>query len=457
MSFSHPSQGAQVFAAMVVIAIVLLWLSLRIRRRERLVRDLPTSKVQGVFIGLVELSVTAESEKPLTSYLGGRLCVHYSYRVDEHWRRTVSEAYTDDKGQPQTRTRVEEGWKTIAAGGAAEPFYGRDETGVILIRPEGAKFEGVGFFDRTVTKGDPLYATKATPIAVPDSTGERRFAEEGIPLHAPIFVVGQARERDDVVAPEIAASKAAAVFLISTRSKKGVEVSYAVYSWLAWAGGLAASALGGFLAVKALRPAWAPVSGALGLGALFLAAWAAGWALMVFNSLVGLRARVRQGWSLIEVELKRRHDLIPNLAVAVAGLSSHEASVQTAVAALRAQLTATRPGEPGPDISGVAGVVRAVAEKYPNLVAQEGFSRLQKQLVETEQRIALTRTYYNDIAAQFATRVAQVPDAWLAAAGGIRAEPLLQAADFERAPVSVNLATAPSAQAGSVAGGPDRS
>jgi len=165
MSFSHPSQGAQVFAAMVVIAIVLLWLSLRIRRRERLVRDLPTSKVQGVFIGLVELSVTAESEKPLTSYLGGRLSVHYSYRVDEHWRRTVSEAYTDDKGQPQTRTRVEEGWKTIAAGGAAEPFYGRDETGVILIRPEGAKFEGVGFFDRTVTKGDPLYATKATPIA----------------------------------------------------------------------------------------------------------------------------------------------------------------------------------------------------------------------------------------------------------------------------------------------------
>jgi hypothetical protein len=445
MSISHPSQGAQVLAAMAVIAIVLLWLTLRIRRRERLVRDLPTSKVQGVFIGLVELNVTAESEKPLTGFLSGQLCVQYAYRVDEHWSRTVSEAYTDDKGQPQTRTRVEEGWKTIASGAAAEPFYGRDETGVILIRPDGAKFEGAGLFDRTVTRGDPLYATKATPISVPDSTGKRRFVEEGVPLHAPVFLVGQARERGDVVAPEIAASKDAAMFLISTRSKKGVEVSYAVYSWLAWAGGLAASAAAGFLAVKAFHPAWAPAAGALGLGAAYLAAWAAGWALMAFNSLVGLRARVRQGWSLVEVELKRRHDLIPNLASAVAGLSSHEASVQTAVAALRAQLTATRQGEPGPDISGVAGVVRAVAEKYPNLTAQEGFSRLQKQLVETEQRIALARTYYNDIATQFATRVAQVPDAWLAAAGAIRAEPLLQAADFERAPVSVNLSTAPSA------------
>jgi hypothetical protein len=149
---------------------------------------------------------------------------------------------------------------------------------------------------------------------------------------------------------------------------------------------------------------------------------------------------VRQGWSLIDVELKRRHDLIPGLAAAVAALSSHEASVQSAVAALRAQETATRAGDPGADFAGVAGTLRAVAEKYPNLVAQEGFGRLSGQLVETEQRIALARTYYNDIAAHFATRVAQIPDAWLAALGGIRAEPLLAAAGFERAPVKVSLA-----------------
>jgi hypothetical protein len=414
-----------------LVAIVLLWLSLRFRRRERLVRDLPTSKVQGVFIGLVELGVSAESEKPLVSFLGEKLCVHYSYRVDEHWSRTVSETTTDDKGQAQTRTRVEEGWKTIAAGGASEPFYGQDDTGVILVRPDGAKVEAAAFLDQTVPRGHPLYLGKAPPVGVPDSTGRRRFVEEGIPLHAPVFIVGQARERADVVAPEIAASKDAPMFLISVHSKRGVQTNYALASWLAWVGGL-----------RAVRPSWGPALGMGAAAALFLGAWASCWVWMAFNSLVNLRARVRQGWSLVDVELKRRNDLIPNLASVVAGLGSHEASVQEAVAALRSQLTATRPGEPGPDIGGMAGTVRAVAEKYPNLVAEEGFVRLQKQLVETEQRIALARTYYNDIATQFATRVGQVPDTWLASAAGIRPEPLLGVADFERAPVEVNLSTA---------------
>ncbi len=442
MAFGHPSQGEQVLIAMAVATVVLLWVSLRMRRRERLVRDLPDSKVQGVFIGLVELNVTAESEKPLTSFLSGQICVQYSYRVDEEWRHTVTETSTDDKGQSQTKERVVTEWKTIATGGAAEPFYGKDDTGAILIRPEGAKFQSLNFLDQTVPQGHPLYLRGATPIGLNGSTGRRRFVEEGIPLHAPVFIVGHAREREDVVAPEIAAHKGDEMYLISAQPKKGIQILYGVYSWLAWLGGLAASAFAGWLAPKALNPSLSPKVLVAGTVGLYLIAWATGWAWMVFNSLVGLRARVRQGWSLIEVELKRRNDLIPNLASAVSGLSSHEAGVQTAVASLRAQLSATRPGEPGPDIGGVAGTVRAVAEKYPNLTAQEGFSRLQKQLVETEQRIALARTYYNDIATQFATRLGQVPDTWLASAGGFRPEPLLQDAGFERAPVTVNLSTA---------------
>ena len=273
---------------------------------------------------------------------------------------------------------MEEGWKTVAAGGASEPFYGRDDTGVILVRPEGAKVEAAAFFDQTVSRGHPLYLGKAPVAGVPDSTGRRRFVEEGIPLHAPVFIMGQVRERADVVAPEIAASKDAPMFLISTHSKKGVQTSYALYSWLAWLGGLGASAAAGFLFLRPVRPSWPPAVGIGAAAAVFLVAWASCWVWMVFNSLVNLRARVRQGWSLVDVELKRRNDLIPNLAGVVAGLGSHEASVQTAVAALRSQLTATRPGEPGPDIGGVAGTVRAVAERYPNLVAQEGFVRLQK-------------------------------------------------------------------------------
>jgi hypothetical protein len=88
----------------------------------------------------------------------------------------------------------------------------------------------------------------------------------------------------------------------------------------------------------------------------------------------------------------------------------------------------------------VAAALRAVVEKYPELIAQESFARLQRELVETEQRIALARIYYNDIATQFATRLEQVPDRWVARLGGMRPEALLQAENFERATVQVKFA-----------------
>ena len=174
------------------------------------------------------------------------------------------------------------------------------------------------------------------------------------------------------------------------------------------------------------------------LGYLFL--WASVWVWMVFNSIVGLRQRVRQGWSLIDVQLKRRHDLIPNLVAAVSGLTAHEQATQTALAALRAQASATPPGVSGPDYAGLAGALRVVVEKYPQLTAQESFTRLQHALVETEQRVALARTYYNDIATHFATRLEQVPDRWVARLGAMRPEPLLAAENFERAAVTVKFA-----------------
>jgi hypothetical protein len=161
---------------------------------------------------------------------------------------------------------------------------------------------------------------------------------------------------------------------------------------------------------------------------------------MVFNSLIGLRQRVRQGWSLVDVQLKRRHDLLPSLAAAVSALGSHEQSVQSGLAALRAQLEATAPGMAGPDFEGLAGRVRVIAERYPALVAQAGFAQLHEQLVETEQRIALARTYYNDIATHFATRLERVPDRWVASLAAMRREPLLVAENFERAPVTVEFA-----------------
>ena len=161
---------------------------------------------------------------------------------------------------------------------------------------------------------------------------------------------------------------------------------------------------------------------------------------MAFNSLVGLRNRVQQAWSLIDVQLKRRHDLIPRLVDTVAALRTHEASTQVAVATLRGQLTATPPGVSGPDFSGCAPALRAVAEAYPNLKSNTAFLALQQQLIETEQRVALARAYFNDMATFLNTRLEIVPDRWIASLGAMRPQALLAATDFERASVHVMLA-----------------
>jgi hypothetical protein len=94
----------------------------------------------------------------------------------------------------------------------------------------------------------------------------------------------------------------------------------------------------------------------------------------------------------------------------------------------------------GPDFSGCAPTLRAVAEAYPNLKTDAAFLALQRQLVETEQRIALARSYFNDIATYLNTRREIIPDRWIAALGGVQPQALLAAEDFERAAVAVKLA-----------------
>ncbi|WP_162525213.1 LemA family protein [Rariglobus hedericola] len=419
-----------------LLAAACLWASLRLRRRQRLLHDLPTSKTLGVFIGMVELKGSAESEEPLSSHLAECPCVIYSWKVEEHWSRTVTS--TDSKGR--TTTRRESGWKTVDEGGQSIPFYLRDEEGVVLIRPEGASYELLTVFDQTVNDNEPLYYAKGPRHAVSHSDYRRRFTEQAIRLHAPVYIVGPARERDDIVAPEIAAQDDAPLYLISVRSEERVQSSLAGWSWFWWALGLIIAAVPLIILFVSEARDWqtSPENGGLLLTG-YLVVWSATWVWMVYNSLVGLRERVRQGASLIDVQLKRRHDLLPALTATIGGLGSHERTVQETLASLRAQTTATPRGAAGPDFAGVAAQLRVVIENYPALTAQTGFSALHDQLVETEQRIALARAYYNDIATQFATRLEIVPDRWVASLGSMKPEPLLAAAHFERAAVNVNF------------------
>lgn len=424
-----------------LLAALSLWAAFRAARRQRLVEDVPTSKTSGVFIGFVELQGTAEAETPLTSHLAAVPCVQYQWDVQEHWSRTVTETYTDSNGRTQTRTRRESGWTTVAAGSDSIPFYLQDDCGVLLIRPHGAAIEPTTVFEQTCGRSDPLYYGKGPLAAVSASDHRRRFVERAIPLHHPLYVIGQARERDDVVAAEIAADPHAPLFLISTRSEEQVRSSYqgAFWGWLIFGGVLAVA---GWVIRDLAEDTDVATRVPLYLLPVFGYALAAGlaWVWMVYNSLVELRHRVRQAWAQVDVQLKRRHDLIPNLIAIVQGLKEHEQELQRDLAELRAQLVAPPPGSAGPELHRVTDQLTVLVEQYPQLQSQRSFQELHENLVDTEQRIALARSYFNDMATFYNTRLERVPDRFVAGFAGLTPRPLLLAIDFEREPVQVALA-----------------
>jgi hypothetical protein len=415
--------------------------ALRGGKRKRLVDNLPTSKTTGVFIGLVELHGSAEAEQPLTSYLAEAGTVLYSWTVSESWSRVVTETYTDGDGNTQMRTRVESGWATVASGGESIPFYLQDEFGAVRIVPAGANLEAVTIFDVTCTPLNSLYYGKGPAFPVADSSFTRRFHETAIPLHQPIYVMGQAREREDVVAPEIAEDKSAPMFLISTRSEQEISSGFGGAFWGWGLAGLLPAVAGLIVHDVAMDfdlgqrwPLYLLTAFGYGL------ACAAGWSWMVYNSMIDLRQRVRQGWSQVDVQLKRRHDLIPNLVQAVSGYRDYERNLQTELAQLRTQLGATPPGVAGADYAACGGSVLAIAERFPELKADKSFAALQTSLIETEQRIALARGYFNEIATHYNTRLEQVPDRFIAALGHLQPQALLQASSFERQAVEVKFA-----------------
>jgi hypothetical protein len=416
----------------MVVALVCLVFALRAGSKKRLVDNIPTSKTTGVFIGLVELKGSAESESPVHGFLSGKPCVHHTWSVEEHWSRTVTETYRDSKGHTRTRTRRDSGWKTVASGGESSVFYLQDDCGVIRIVPEGAKIEPALVLQNTCTPLDPMYYGKGPATAVAHSDHRRRFSEHAIPLHAPIYVMGQSRERDDIVAPEIARSDQAPLFLISVRSEERVRLGYRITYWVLAVLGLVSTLAGLFIAKAA--PATCVLA-----GAGYLVAWMLGWLWMVYNSMVNLRQRVRQAWSNVDVELKRRYDLIPNLVRVVEAMRGHEQQTQETVARMRTQMDATAPGEPGPEPAGFARSLIALSESYPDLKANDTFLKLQDELVDTEHRIALARGYYNDIATFYNTRLEILPDRYVCAMGKLQPVGLLGANDFERVPVEVRL------------------
>lgn len=152
-----------------------------------------------------------------------------------------------------------------------------------------------------------------------------------------------------------------------------------------------------------------------------------GWTLFVFNRLVRLRNRASGSWSDIDVQLKRRHDLVGNLVEAVKGYAHHERQVLEKVAAARSSAEGARSrGQPGAagaaetELSGEMGKLFALAEAYPDLKASERFGDLQRSLTGVENDLQNARRYYNAIVRDLNTRIQSIPDLVVARILGFR-------------------------------------
>ena len=165
----------------------------------------------------------------------------------------------------------------------------------------------------------------------------------------------------------------------------------------------------------------------------------------MYNGLVRLRYRVKEAWSDIEVQLKRRYDLIPNLVESVKGYAKHETSAfENVTKARAAAMGAQTAGEHAATENMLTGALKslfAVAEAYPDLKANQNFLELQRELSDTENKIQAARRFYNGNVKDMNTRVEQFPTNLIANTFGFSKEEFfdLDEAPAEREPVKVQF------------------
>jgi LemA protein len=169
----------------------------------------------------------------------------------------------------------------------------------------------------------------------------------------------------------------------------------------------------------------------------------AGWFLMTYNSLVTLRNRVREAWSQIDVQLKRRASLIPNLVETVKGYAKHEKEVfENVTKARSAMMGAKDPHEAAAANDMLTGALKslfAVAEAYPNLKASENFKGLQDEISDTETKVAASRQFYNTNVLDLNNTIEMFPTALIAGMFGFKQEEFFKATEEDKKDIQVKF------------------
>jgi len=167
------------------------------------------------------------------------------------------------------------------------------------------------------------------------------------------------------------------------------------------------------------------------------------WLVFAYNGLVRLRNRAREAWADIDVQLKRRYDLIPNLVETVKGYAAHEKSVFEEVTEARARAMGAAPKDKSGAEDMLSGALKslfAVAENYPQLKANENFGKLQDELTDTEDKIQAARRFYNGMVRDLNTKIETFPTNLIARGFGFsKMEFFGDVSAEEREPVKVRF------------------
>lgn len=343
-------------------------------RVKRLIENLPTTPTTGVVIGLTELKGTARrAEKVLKARYTKQPCLWYRYRMEK--RRGSGK---DAK------------WVTVEKGEVGLPFWLEDQEGRILVRPYGA----------TVTAPETLDEEER-------NVWRREWRiDDGLEL----YVLGPARLwSPNDKALSIARSKEDPTYIITNEPEEQLKLAKA------WGGFflLNLSLIGGTGAVLALLGLRGFTAFDLFLAGLFPILYLSGLvALFIRNDLVWVRQRMERALAMIDVALKKRADLVPNLVASVRAYLAHEKGLHERIAAMRAVSSGTMEERERTSIRQRegAGAFLSAVEKYPALKGSPMVLDLQKRLVQIENEIAFARSAYNDAVERYNTRIQSFPE-----------------------------------------------
>ena len=167
------------------------------------------------------------------------------------------------------------------------------------------------------------------------------------------------------------------------------------------------------------------------------------WLIVIYNGLIKLRNRVDEAWSDIDVQLKRRYDLIPNLINTVKGYASHEKEVFEKVTEARTRAmnagTTNEKAEAENALSGTLKTLFAVSENYPELKANQNFLELQRELTDTEDKIMASRRFYNGNVRDFNTKIQVFPNNLIAGMLSFKVYEFFEAMEAEKENIKVEF------------------